>query len=79
MKKGFYTIGLAYPVIPYKTARLRIIVTAQHTNEQIDGLIKAFKEIADECDFFNKVEYPKTTAVKHSNENQPPMIASSKL
>lgn len=56
MKKGFYTIGLAFPVIPQGTARLRIIVTLNHTYEQIDGLVNAFKEIADEIDFFNKTK-----------------------
>lgn len=56
MRKGFYTIGLAFPVIPQGTARLRIIITRTHTHEQIDGLVQAFKEIADECDFFNKAK-----------------------
>ena len=56
MKKGFYTIGLAFPVIPQGTARLRIIITRTHTHEQIDGLVQAFKEIADEWDFFNKAK-----------------------
>ena len=53
-KYGYYTIALAYPVVALKTARMRIIVTANHTYEQIDGLSKAFKELADKYDFFEK-------------------------
>lgn len=55
-KLGFYTIGLAYPVIPIGTARSRIIVTTTHTNEQIDGLVAAFKKLADLTPFFEDLK-----------------------
>jgi glycine C-acetyltransferase len=55
---GYYTIGLAYPVIAKGTARVRIIVTATHTNEQIDGLAQAFKTLADEVNFFEEYHNP---------------------
>ena len=56
MKKGYYTIGLAYPVIPMNSARLRVIITLTHTFEQIDGLIQAFKEVAEECTFYEDIK-----------------------
>lgn len=51
-KKGYYTIGLGFPLFPQGMSRLRIIITAKHTVEQVDGLIQAFKEVADECNFW---------------------------
>lgn len=57
-KKGYYTIGLAYPVIAQGTARVRIIVTTTHTHAQIDGLANAFKELADEINFFEQYHNP---------------------
>ena len=55
-KKGYYTIGLGFPLFPQGMSRLRIIVTANHTYEQIDGLIQAFVEIADGCNFWKNLE-----------------------
>lgn len=55
-KKGYYTIGLGFPLFPQGMSRLRIIITAKHTNEQIDGLIQAFKEVAEECNFFENLK-----------------------
>ncbi|CAI2360331.1 unnamed protein product [Moneuplotes crassus] len=54
-KRGYYTIGLGFPIFDQGLARLRIIVTATHTNEQIDGLIEAFKEVAKECNFWENL------------------------
>lgn len=56
LKRGYYTIGLIYPIVPKGTGRFRIIVTAKHTNEQIDGLIQEFKNLADELDLFEKIK-----------------------
>ena len=56
MKMGYYTIALATPVIPFGTARTRIIITAIHTKEQIDGLIDSFKILADNSPFFNDMK-----------------------
>jgi glycine C-acetyltransferase len=51
-KKGYYTIGLGFPLFPQGQSRLRIIITAKHTEEQVDGLINAFKEVAEEANYF---------------------------
>ena len=47
-----HTIGLGFPIFKQGTSRLRIIITANHTYEQVDGLVQAFKEIADECNYW---------------------------
>lgn len=78
MKKGYYTIALAYPVIPVGTARLRIIVTLNHTHEQIDGLVQAFKEVAEECDFFEKVNYHNND-IKGHTAIQTSLVVKSKI
>jgi hypothetical protein len=68
MDKGFYTIALAFPVIPYNTARIRIIVTAIHTHAQIDGIVQAFKEIGDEINFFETI-MKDTVFTGHADSN----------
>jgi len=55
-KRGFYTIGLGFPLFTQGKSRLRIIVTATHTLEQIDGLIKALSDIAHEINFWKVLE-----------------------
>ena len=56
MKLGFYTIALAHPVVPIGTARVRIIITVTHSDEQIDGLVSAFKKLADASNFIEDVK-----------------------
>ena len=79
MKKGYYTIGLASPAIPLGTARLRIIVTATHTHEQIDGLAKSFKEIADDCDFHEDMKNNTYLYKTQGHGNSAPLAMKSKL
>lgn len=55
-KKGYYTIGLGFPLFPQGMSRLRIIITAKHTYEQIDGLIQAFVEVAESCNFWENMK-----------------------
>jgi len=55
-KKGYYTIGLGFPLFPQGMSRLRIITTATHTEEQIDGLIQAFCEVAEESNFWENMK-----------------------
>ena len=56
LRRGYYTIGLIYPIVPKGTGRFRIIVTVKHTFEQIDGLVKEFKTLADELELFEKIK-----------------------
>ena len=48
LDRGIYVIGFSYPVVPQGQARIRMQVSAAHTNEQIDQAIKAFTEVGRE-------------------------------
>ncbi|MFO0825491.1 MAG: glycine C-acetyltransferase [Gemmataceae bacterium] len=45
LKRGIYVIGFSYPVVPVGLARIRIQVSAAHTDEQLDRAIAAFTEV----------------------------------
>ena len=45
LERGIYVIGFSYPVVPQGQARIRIQVSAAHTDEQLDRAIAAFKEV----------------------------------
>lgn len=53
-KRGIYVIAVGWPAGNIGEARIRIILSYLHSNEQIDRLIKEFKEVADEMNFFEK-------------------------
>ncbi len=46
LKEGIYVIGFSYPVVPKGKARIRVQLSANHTEEQIEKAIKSFKKIA---------------------------------
>jgi glycine C-acetyltransferase len=48
LEKGIYVIGFSYPVVPQGQARIRIQMSAAHTNEQIERAIGAFTETGRE-------------------------------
>lgn len=48
MEKGVYVVAFSYPVVPKGKARIRTQVCASHTKEDIDYIIKCFKETRDE-------------------------------
>tara|TARA_B100001250_G_C19793274_1_gene787542 strand:- start:493 stop:1674 length:1182 start_codon:yes stop_codon:yes gene_type:complete len=48
LKKGIYVIGFFYPVVPQNLARIRVQISALHTIENIDFLIKSFEEVGSE-------------------------------
>lgn len=45
LKRGIYCIGFSYPVVPQGQARIRIQVSAAHSDEQITRAITAFTEV----------------------------------
>jgi glycine C-acetyltransferase len=45
LKKGIYVIGFFYPVVPKDKARIRVQLSAAHTQEHLDKAIAAFTEI----------------------------------
>jgi glycine C-acetyltransferase len=48
LERGIYVIGFSFPVVPQGQARIRIQVSAAHTNEQLDRAAAAFAEIGKE-------------------------------
>lgn len=47
-KHGVYVIGFSYPVVPMGQARIRLQMSAQHTQEQLDHAIDAFIAVGTE-------------------------------
>ncbi|MBR3694015.1 MAG: glycine C-acetyltransferase [Erysipelotrichales bacterium] len=45
MEKGVYVVAFSYPVVPKGKARIRTQVSAAHTKEDIDYIVKCFKEV----------------------------------
>ena len=50
MEKGVYVVAFSYPVVPKGRARIRTQVCASHTKEDIDFIVKCFKEVRDEIE-----------------------------
>ena len=48
LQKGIYVIGFSYPVVPQGQARIRIQVSAGHSEEQVEQAITAFTEVGQE-------------------------------
>ncbi len=48
LEKGIYVIAFSYPVVPQGQARIRLQVSAAHTDEQIEQANHAFKEVGKE-------------------------------
>jgi glycine C-acetyltransferase len=50
LEKGIYVIGFTYPVVPKGTARIRVQLSAAHSDEDIDRAVAAFEESARELE-----------------------------
>lgn len=48
LERGIYVIGFSFPVVPQGQARIRIQLSAAHTQEQLERAAKAFKEVGKE-------------------------------
>ncbi|TRZ46181.1 glycine C-acetyltransferase [Robertkochia solimangrovi] len=48
LKKGIYVIGFFYPVVPKNKARIRVQLSAAHTQQHLDKAIVAFTEVGRE-------------------------------
>ena len=45
LKRGIYVIGFSYPVVPEGKARIRVQLSAVHTEEDVDQCVDAFTEL----------------------------------
>jgi len=50
LEEGIYVIGFFYPVVPKGKARIRVQLSAAHTNEQLDKAINAFIKVGKKLD-----------------------------
>ncbi|RFN59248.1 glycine C-acetyltransferase [Marixanthomonas ophiurae] len=50
LEEGIYVIGFFYPVVPKEKARIRVQLSAAHTNEQLDKAIAAFIKVGKKLD-----------------------------
>ncbi|MCR3956462.1 MAG: glycine C-acetyltransferase, partial [Gudongella sp.] len=48
LDKGVFVSGIVFPTVPKGTGRLRCMVTAAHSREQLDQAVKAFKQVGEE-------------------------------
>ena len=48
LEEGIYVIGFFYPVVPKEKARIRVQLSAAHTEAQIDRAVEAFIKIGQE-------------------------------
>lgn len=54
LKKGIYVIGFFFPVVPRDKARIRVQLSAAHTQEHLDKAIRAFTEVGKMLNIENK-------------------------
>jgi glycine C-acetyltransferase len=45
MKEGVYVVGFSFPVVPKGQARIRVQLSAAHTEDQIDRAVSAFSKV----------------------------------
>ncbi|XP_073448670.1 2-amino-3-ketobutyrate coenzyme A ligase, mitochondrial [Aquarana catesbeiana] len=45
LERGIYVIGFSYPVVPKGKARIRVQISAAHSDEDIDTCVQAFTEV----------------------------------
>ena len=45
LKKGIYVIGFFFPVVPKEKARIRVQLSAAHTQAHLDKAIASFTEV----------------------------------
>lgn len=48
LQEGIYVIGFSYPVVPMDKARIRVQMSAAHTEAQLDRAIEAFGRVGKE-------------------------------
>merc|ERR1719510_2565430 len=45
LARGIYVIGFSFPVVPRGQARIRVQISAAHTEEDIDRTVAAFTDV----------------------------------
>jgi len=50
LEEGIYVIGFFFPVVPKEKARIRVQLSAAHTQQHLDKAIKAFKKVGEKLE-----------------------------
>ncbi len=53
LEEGIYVIGFFFPVVPKGKARIRVQLSAAHTNEHIDKAVNAFIKVGKKLKVIN--------------------------
>jgi glycine C-acetyltransferase len=48
IEEGIYVVGFSYPVVPRGQARIRVQISAAHTQEHLDRAVEAFVKVGRE-------------------------------
>ena len=48
LEEGIYVVGFSFPVVPKGAARIRVQLSAAHTDEQLDRAVTAFTKVGQE-------------------------------
>jgi len=48
LEEGIYVVGFSFPVVPKGAARIRVQLSAAHTDEQLDRAVAAFTKVGQE-------------------------------
>jgi hypothetical protein len=48
--RGYYVQSVLFPAVPYHSGVIRVQCNANHTDDQIDGLVRAFGSLRDAVD-----------------------------
>lgn len=54
LEKGIYVRGFTYPVVPKGKARIRVQLSAAHTQDQMDRAIAAFRDVGESMGIIHK-------------------------
>ena len=53
LKEGIYVIGFYFPVVPREQARIRVQLSAAHTQKHLEKAIKGFIKVGKELGVIN--------------------------
>jgi glycine C-acetyltransferase len=56
LKKGIYVIGFFFPVVPKDKARIRVQISAAHSQDHLDKAIEAFTDVAEKIGIIKKIK-----------------------
>lgn len=56
LEEGVYAVGFFYPVVPKDQARIRVQLSAAHTQEHLDKAIAAFGKVGKELNVISKFD-----------------------